>query len=384
MKKTETKENLTENPETNEETVSKKRKYRKDKPWDNDPTLDKFKIDKFEKGDMKHPLLEQSSFACLFPQYREKYIKEVFPLIKKRLKENGIKAELNLIEGSITVSTTKELWDPFIILKARDLVKLLSRSVPYQQAMRILEDGMDCDIIKIRGQVRNKERFVKRRQRLIGPKGMTLKALELLTNCYILVQGSTVCVMGNFKQLKIVRRIIIDCMNNVHPVYHIKELMIKKELMKRPELANENWDRFLPQFKKRNIKKKKKKVDKSKDEEEYNPFPPEQKPRKIDLQLETGEYFAKQEEEGNKKMRKKKKDNNRKNVVREDDQEDNEGNNEETATKKINKKEEKLKTFIPPEEETYAYQKNEPTLEELKMKFIGKKKQKTQGNDEKF
>lgn len=383
MKKTEIKENLTENQETPEETVSKKKKYRKDKPWDNDPTLDKFKIDKFEKGDMKHPLLEQSSFACLFPQYREKYIKEIFPLIKKRLKESGIKAELNLIEGSITVSTTKELWDPFIILKARDLVKLLSRSVPYQQAMRILEDGMDCDIIKIRGQVRNKERFVKRRQRLIGPKGMTLKALELLTSCYILVQGSTVCVMGNFKQLKIVRRIIIDCMNNIHPVYHIKELMIKKELMKRPELASENWDRFLPQFKKRNIKKKKKKIDKSKDEEEYNPFPPEQKPRKIDLQLETGEYFAKQEEEGNIKMRKNKKEDSRKRVERQEIERSDEGKEEGTTTK-INKKEEKLKKYIPPVEETYSYQKNEPSLEELKMKFIGKKKQKSKGTDENF
>ena len=193
-----------------EKEISKSKRYRKEKPWDNDPTINKFEIQKFEKGDMKYPLQEESSFAVLYPQYREKYIKETFPHIQIALKKLGIKAELNIIEGSMTVKTTKETYDPYIIIKSRDVIKLLSRSVPYQQALRVLEDGIESDVIKIRNLVNNKERFIKRRQRLIGPKGMTLKALELLTDCYLLVQGSSIYVIGSFKNLKIVRRIVLD------------------------------------------------------------------------------------------------------------------------------------------------------------------------------
>ena len=60
-------------------------------------------------------------------------------------------------------------------------------------------------------------------------------------------------------------------------------------------LQNEDWARFLPKFKKTNQKKKEKK-DKKKDKKKYTPFPPPQQPSKIDLQLESGEYFLSEEQ----------------------------------------------------------------------------------------
>nr|OQO19361.1 KRR1 small subunit processome component [Rachicladosporium sp. CCFEE 5018] len=266
--------------------------YKKDKPWDTDD-IDKWKEDAFTPDqNVGGTFSEESSFATLFPKYRETYLKASWPMITRALEKHGIACTLDLVEGSMTVKTTRKTYDPASILNARDLIKLLARSVPAPQAVKILDDGVACDVIKIRGLVRNKERFVKRRQRILGPNGSTLKALELLTQTYILVQGNTVSAMGGYKSLKEVRRVIEDCMANIHPIYNIKELMIKRELAKDPELKNENWERFLPHFKKRNLSKRRvpfKVVDKKK--KVYTPFPPEQEKSKVDLQIESGEYF---------------------------------------------------------------------------------------------
>lgn len=156
--------------------------------------------------------------------------------------------------------------------------------------------------------------------------------------------------MGPYKGLKEVRRIVLDCMKNIHPIYRIKvrrrgkmrvgtrtliplmqELMIKRELAKDPKLATESWDRFLPKFRKRHLKTSEKTakknerlaeknearkaaglppVDQAKEEKKkvYTPFPPPQQPRKVDLQLESGEYFLKsREKEAREAQRRKEK-----------------------------------------------------------------------------
>ena len=324
----------------------------------------------------------------MLPKYREKYVRDVWPIVAKSLDQYKIKCELNLVEGSMTVCTTRKTSDPYIILKARDLIKLLARSIPCAQAVKVLNDDVQCDIIKIGGMVRNKERFVKRRQRLIGPDGATLKALELLTECYILVQGNTVLVMGSFRGIKQARHIVLDCMKNIHPVYNIKRLMIMKELAKDPKLANEDWNRFLPAFKKKNVQRRKPRQtileqEKAKRERDqmrhqqdgatasddqltlskkpkkkvYTPFPPTQTPSKVDLQLDSGEYFLSERERKSRKLAEK---------------------YAKSAQKSYDKKQERQQMFVPPSTPTTtarsstgndADNEKEIDLDKLKGKF---------------
>merc|ERR1711953_1267914 len=336
----------------------KKDKYRKDKPWDHDG-IDHWKVDEFKAEDNPFGgVCEESSFATLFPKYRETYLREVWPLVKAKLKEFNVRCTLDAVEGSMTVSSTRNMFDPYIIVKARDMIKLMARGVPFEQAGRVLEDETTCDIIKVRILVRNKERFIKRRQRLIGPNGATLKALELLTECYILVQGGTVSAIGSFKGLKQVRNIVEETMKNIHPIYNIKILMIKRELAKDPLLKNENWDRFLPKFKNKNVQRKKIKI---KEKKPYTPFPPPQTESKIDKQLESGEYFLKKDEKELKTKEGKKR------------------KQQEASTKR---KEKRAEVFVPPvekkakQEEPKQAQSDDVNIDKLKktVKKLKKKK----------
>lgn len=127
--------------------------------------------------------------------------------------------------------------------------------------------------------------------------------------------------------------------------------------MKDPELKNENWERFLPHFKKRTLSKRKKPLkitDKSK--KPYTPFPPPQEKSKVDLQIESGEYFlGKQAKERAAKER----------------------SQEQQRERQAEKEMARQKEFIPPQENGTASSKREKKRKREEEDGIeGKKKKK--------
>lgn len=156
--------------------------------------------------------------------------------------------------------------------------------------------------------------------------------------------------MGGYKGLKDVRRVVEDCMNNIHPIYHVKELMIKRELAKDPTLQNESWDRFLPHFKKRTLSKRRKPVkitDKS--QKVYTPFPPPQEKSKIDLQIESGEYFLAKQAKERAKQREKL---------------------EKQKEKKVQREKDRAEAFVPPKEGGGDSKKKRKRVEQMALKRI--------------
>jgi ribosomal RNA assembly protein len=111
--------------------------HKKEKPWDTDD-IDKWKVDPFTKDESSGPFLEESSFMTLFPKYRERYLKDSWPLVTKSLDKNGITATLDLVEGSMTVKTTRKVGHHHAVFVRRVLTAMFRHSTPLRFSMRVI------------------------------------------------------------------------------------------------------------------------------------------------------------------------------------------------------------------------------------------------------
>jgi ribosomal RNA assembly protein len=62
----------------------------------------------------------------------------VWGQVTSSLESVGLACELDLVSGKMTVKTTRKTWDPYVVLKGRDVLKLLARGVNAPQVSGIV------------------------------------------------------------------------------------------------------------------------------------------------------------------------------------------------------------------------------------------------------
>ncbi|MFW9923372.1 MAG: pre-rRNA-processing protein PNO1 [Candidatus Thorarchaeota archaeon] len=130
--------------------------------------------------------------------------------VKKRLEENaGVNVEIDSETGDVTITVKKGVEDPFLAIKARDIVHAIGRGFNPETSFHLLDEDIYLEIINLKviiGDNPNKiERF---RGRIIGRDGRAKKVIEETTRVSVSVYGNTVALIGSYERLRVAKEAI--------------------------------------------------------------------------------------------------------------------------------------------------------------------------------
>src|SRR6056297_391890 len=114
-----------------------------------------------------------------------------------------VRLDIDSEDGTVKVDT---VGDPVTALKGPDIVKAIGRGFKPDDALALLDDDMMMfEMIDIEAAARNKNDLRRQKGRLIGEGGRTRELMEELTGASVVIYGSTMGIIGNPKEVDIVR-----------------------------------------------------------------------------------------------------------------------------------------------------------------------------------
>jgi ribosomal RNA assembly protein len=117
--------------------------------------------------------------------------------------QTGTKIEVDEDEDGFRIAAPDDA-DPIKVLKARDVVLAIGRGFAPERAFRLLREDTYLAVIDIKQATgkRTKDAMWRIRSRVIGTGGRARHRLEQLSGCSVSVQGATVALIGDDKQLE--------------------------------------------------------------------------------------------------------------------------------------------------------------------------------------
>lgn len=164
------------------------------------------------------------------PLRTTKDLQEAWPVLKSALEEYGISCALDVDQYFITFTTTKAK-DSYALLDSRYLIRLLSAGVPPLRAVKVM-NGMPCYLVYT-GYMYNglckkfgikPDKYESRKKLLTS---LPVQELEKMTCCniYLCPKDHLVAVMGPIPGMKLVRKIVEDCIvHNMPPAPRVRRL----------------------------------------------------------------------------------------------------------------------------------------------------------------
>lgn len=128
---------------------------------------------------------------------------------KKELEDiSDSKIEINSNTGDIEISTEKA--NPITFYRLELVIKAIGRGFNPEKAKNLFDENYTLNVINLKDlSIKNKKTTYTRKSRVIGTDGSIRKYLEDNLDCYISIQGKTISIVGNLKNIKIANEVIM-------------------------------------------------------------------------------------------------------------------------------------------------------------------------------
>jgi ribosomal RNA assembly protein len=111
--------------------------------------------------------------------------------------------------GLVEVLPSPESTDPSSLLKARDVIRAISRGFAPEKAMELQDDDIVFDMIDLREIFGKSDSDIQRiKGRVIGREGKIRRLIEEMTEAKVSVYGHTIGMIGEFEAVAAAREAI--------------------------------------------------------------------------------------------------------------------------------------------------------------------------------
>ena len=122
--------------------------------------------------------------------------------------------EIDSEEGSVAISPTEEMEDPLGVWKTNFIVKAIGRGFNPEAAIKLNEDDIYLEIIKLTLYVgKSKKALARQKGRIIGKDGKTRELIIDMAEVSMAVFGKTVSFIGDLENVMIAKEAVEMILN---------------------------------------------------------------------------------------------------------------------------------------------------------------------------